>query len=145
MSQSKASGSAKAKTKSTAAKKKPAAVETVRIIEAPVAAPGPDVPLTAAEQALSDRAKSLAADIERALKASDNGQAAVLHPEAVQDLIATLCKVYSAHVENGTRYGAFSQKNPVTPTDVMVTASGLLNAANLAVFELGMWQSWTGR
>jgi hypothetical protein len=27
----------------------------------------------------------------------------------------------------------------------MVTASGLLRAANLAVFELGMWQSWTGR
>jgi hypothetical protein len=27
----------------------------------------------------------------------------------------------------------------------MVTASGLLKAANLAVFELGMWQSWTGR
>jgi hypothetical protein len=26
-----------------------------------------------------------------------------------------------------------------------VTASGLLRAANLAVFELGMWQSWTGR
>ena len=33
----------------------------------------------------------------------------------------------------------------VTPTEVMVTASGLLRAANLAVFELGMWQSWTGR
>jgi hypothetical protein len=27
----------------------------------------------------------------------------------------------------------------------MITASGLLKAANLAVFELGMWQSWTGR
>jgi hypothetical protein len=26
-----------------------------------------------------------------------------------------------------------------------LTASGLLRAANLAVFELGMWQSWTGR
>jgi hypothetical protein len=26
-----------------------------------------------------------------------------------------------------------------------VTASGMLRAANLAVFELGMWQSWTGR
>ncbi len=28
---------------------------------------------------------------------------------------------------------------------LMVTASGLLRAANLAVFELGMWQSWTGK
>jgi hypothetical protein len=27
----------------------------------------------------------------------------------------------------------------------MITASGLLKAADLQVFELGMWQSWTGR
>jgi len=27
----------------------------------------------------------------------------------------------------------------------MIAASGLLKAANLAVFELGIWQSWTGR
>jgi hypothetical protein len=33
----------------------------------------------------------------------------------------------------------------VPPTAVMSTASGILRAANLAVFELGMWQSWTGR
>ena len=37
------------------------------------------------------------------------------------------------------------ERGGVSPTDVMVTASGLLSAANLAVFELGMWQSWTGR
>ena len=33
----------------------------------------------------------------------------------------------------------------LSATDVMLTASGLLRAADLAVFELGMWQSWTGR
>ena len=37
------------------------------------------------------------------------------------------------------------QGQAVNPTGVMLTASGLLRAANLAVFELGMWQSWTGR
>ena len=43
------------------------------------------------------------------------------------------------------RYAAARGTDGVSPTDVMVTASGLLRAANLAVFELGMWQSWTGR
>jgi len=33
----------------------------------------------------------------------------------------------------------------VTSTDIMITASGLLKSQSLAVFELGMWQSWTGR
>jgi len=40
---------------------------------------------------------------------------------------------------------ALDGRSGVSPTDVMITASGLLKAADLQVFELGMWQSWTGR
>ena len=139
MSQSKALTGGKAKPKPAAAKKK--AVATVRVIEAPAAAPV--ATLSPAEQARTKQALALAADIERAVRGGEEG--IVLGPEAVQALLAALCKVFSAHTENGERYDAFSQTTPVTPTDVMVTASGLLKAANLAVFELGMWQSWTGR
>jgi hypothetical protein len=32
----------------------------------------------------------------------------------------------------------------ITSTDLMVAASQLLKAGDLQVFELGMWQSWTG-
>ena len=149
MSQSKpAKAATKAKTKSSAAKKtaQPAveqpslqqpAVETVRIIPAPASGPTSALPMTA----LSRQVVDLAAAVEQAVKTGE----ATLHPDAVQAMMAALCKVYSGHVEAGENYGAFSERNPVTPTDVMVTASGLLKAANLAVFELGMWQSWTGR
>jgi hypothetical protein len=145
MSQSRASekrkpAAARSKTKSAATGE---AVETVRIIPAPAPGAGPSVRLTSAEEALSADAKALADKIETALRGHE--RAAVIEPEAVQALLTALCKVYSQHSENGARYDAFSTRNPVTPTDVMVTASGLLKAANLAVFELGMWQSWTGR
>ena len=134
-------GRAKAKSKPAAAKQQVA--ETLRIIPAPVAAELPAVELSPAEQARTAQALALAADIERAI--AGGKESVVLGPEAVQALIAALCKIYSAHIETGERYDAFSPLKPVTPTDVMVTASGLLKAANLAVFELGMWQSWTGR
>lgn len=147
MSQSKApekrkpaSGKTRSKPKSAA---KDATVETVRIIPAPEAAAMPKMALTPAEDSLSADALALAGRIEKALVG--NERATVLDPAAVQALMTALCKVYSQHSENGSRYDAFSTRNPVTPTDVMVTASGLLKAANLAVFELGMWQSWTGR
>jgi hypothetical protein len=150
MSQSKDASGAKAKpakaqtTKGRAsAAVKGEETATVRVIPAPQPVALPDASLTPAEKARTLKAKELAADIERALKAGE--RAVVLDPEGVQDLMAALCKVYSAHVDLGERYDAFSHTNPVTPTDVMVTASGLLKAANLAVFELGMWQSWTGR
>ena len=60
-------------------------------------------------------------------------------------LMAAVCKTYAAQIEAGEQLLPLPQRGGATATDVMITASGLLKAANLAVFELGMWQSWTGR
>ena len=65
--------------------------------------------------------------------------------DAIQALMAAACRSYSAQVEAGGSFPPLADRSRVTSTDVMVTASGLLKSANLAVFELGMWQSWTGR
>ncbi len=59
--------------------------------------------------------------------------------------MAAVCKTYAAQVEAGDEVLPLPQRGGATATEVMITASGLLKAANLAVFELGMWQSWTGR
>ena len=90
---------------------------------------------------LSADAIKLAGEIERAFAKSDDA----ISEDAMQALMGTLCRVYSAQVENGAKYTPIAEGQVVSPTGVMVTASGLLRAANLAVFELGMWQSWTGR
>ena len=134
----KAKSQSSAEKKSTAAKKSAAAdaLETVRVIPAPTVATS-DLPMTA----LSKQVIELAAAVEHVVKDGS----ATLNPEAVQAMMAALCKVYSGHVEAGESYHVFSERNPVTATDVMVTSSALLKAANVAVFELGMWQSWTGR
>jgi hypothetical protein len=58
--------------------------------------------------------------------------------------MAAACNVYSAQIEAGQQYVPVKPQS-VPPTAVMATASGILKSANLAVFELGMWQSWTGR
>jgi hypothetical protein len=96
----------------------------------------------AAETGVSAEAKRLAAAINRELSA---GRIDTLSPQALQSLIAALCNTYSAQIEAGGRFTPVPEGSAVSPTAVMVTASGLLRAANLAVFELGMWQSWTGR
>ena len=50
-----------------------------------------------------------------------------------------------AEIGAGQQFLPVGPQSGVTSTDVMTTASGLLRAADLQVFELGMWQSWTGR
>lgn len=107
-----------------------------------VAKPPPPKPATGAIDDVTAAAQKLATDIDRALA---DGHAHVLTAEAIQALMAAACRSYSAQVEAGGNFPPLAERSRVTSTDVMVTASGLLKSANLAVFELGMWQSWTGR
>jgi hypothetical protein len=90
----------------------------------------------------SIEAKRLAGEMERALA---SGRRDILTAEALQALMAAVCKAYAAQVEAGDPLLPLPARGGATATEVMITASGLLKAANLAVFELGMWQSCTGR
>src|SRR5687767_7041957 len=92
--------------------------------------------------ATSSEATRLATELERALA---SGKLDTLTPQALHALMSACCKTYATRVEAGEQLLPLAQRTTVSPTEVMVTASGLLRAANLAVFELGMWQSWTGR
>jgi hypothetical protein len=97
---------------------------------------------TARGDGSSAQAKQLAAELERALA---GGRRDALSTEALQALMAAACKTYAAQIEAGEQVLPLPERGGATATEVMITASGLLKAANLAVFELGMWQSWTGR
>jgi hypothetical protein len=98
-------------------------------------------PVAAAANGASADAKRLAAVLERGIV---DGKLDMVTTDALQALFAAACRVYTARTEAGEQFAPVS-RNSISATDVMVTASGLLKAADLAVFELGMWQSWTGR
>jgi hypothetical protein len=89
----------------------------------------------------SAEAKRLAAVLEGCIV---DGKLDMVSTEALQKLIAAAARLYTARREAGEEFMPIP-KNSISATDVMVTASGLLKAVDLAVFELGMWQSWTGR
>ena len=64
----------------------------------------------------------------------------------IQAMLAKAVRLYAERVaENESALPAFPAGAPVTATDVMVTTTAMLKAVNLQVFELGMWQTWTGR
>jgi len=107
----------------------------------PIAARSAAKPKVEVVDGASADAKRLAAVLERCIV---DGKLDLVSAEALQKLIAAACRVYTARVEAGEPMMPVP-KNSISATDVMVTASGLLKAADLAVFELGMWQSWTGR
>jgi hypothetical protein len=108
---------------------------------APRRQPGAAAPPKPLANGASAEAKRLAATLERSIV---DGKLDLLSADALQKLLAAACRVYSARTEAGEQFTPVP-KHSISATDVMLTASGLLRAADLAVFELGMWQSWTGR
>jgi hypothetical protein len=118
---------------------KPAAKPAAKSVAKSAADPAPK---PAANGTTSAEATALAAKIERDLR---DGRSDTLTPQAFQALMAALCKSYGTQLEAGAQFLPLANMTSASPTEVMTTTSALLKAANLAVFELGMWQSWTGR
>ena len=120
---------------------KPPVKPAAKTARRPVPARQADKPKIAVVDGASADAARLTAALERGIV---DGKLDLVTAEALQKLIAAACRVYTARVEAGEQITPVP-KNSISATDVMVTASGLLKATDLAVFELGMWQNWTGR
>jgi hypothetical protein len=113
---------------------KPPKVEILRKISAPA-------PVVSRQTPESDQALALVRALEAKFEA---GELDVLTPEATQALMGVICRIYSANQESGNKYSLLSGRAAVSGTDAMITCSSLLKAVDLQVFELGMWQSWSG-
>lgn len=82
---------------------------------------------------------------ERIVQRLDRGEDEILDLESLQQLMASLCRLYSLSVEHGEVEPPVATRTGIGATDAMVVSNGLLRAAGMSAFELGFWQSWTGR
>jgi hypothetical protein len=73
-----------------------------------------------------------------------SGEAASVPDDVVCRAMSALIRVHGAKVDDGQRPRLLPEVSDVSATEVLVAASALLKAANLEIFELGMWQSWSG-
>jgi hypothetical protein len=63
----------------------------------------------------------------------------------IQGMLAKAVRLYAERAaECDGALPAFAP-DAVTATEVMVAVTAMLKAVNLQVFELGMWQAWSGR
>lgn len=64
----------------------------------------------------------------------------------LQALLAAAIKSYAARAEQSDEpLPALPPQSGVTATEAMLVVSAIMKAVNVQVFELGMWQSWSGR
>ena len=64
---------------------------------------------------------------------------------ALQEILAAAVHEYGTRMEEGGDFKPFPARRLVTATDVMVSCTAMLKAVGLQLFELGMWQAWSGK
>jgi hypothetical protein len=63
----------------------------------------------------------------------------------LQGLLEDVVRAYAGRQQAGERFPAFANhptEASVTGTDVVITAAAMLEAANVEIFELGLWRAW---
>ncbi|HEV3395992.1 MAG TPA: hypothetical protein VG100_07620 [Xanthobacteraceae bacterium] len=74
------------------------------------------------------------------------GDGRALSDADMQALFAAAVRIYADRMEERDEpLAAFPADAGITATHVMVAVTAMLKAVNVQVFELGMWQAWSGR
>tara|TARA_B100000686_G_scaffold329552_1_gene390853 strand:- start:1599 stop:1976 length:378 start_codon:yes stop_codon:yes gene_type:complete len=66
------------------------------------------------------------------------------NPEMIQQGLEALTKLYTVRFQAGERWDPFVNGRGVPVTSVMIMTTAMLQAVNIELFELGMWQAWSG-
>jgi hypothetical protein len=74
------------------------------------------------------------------------GDGGALSDTDVQALFAAAVRIYAERAEaRDEPLAAFPSDAGITATQAMVAITAMLKAVNVQLFELGMWQTWSGR
>lgn len=106
---------------------------------------GPDVP---EEEEFGDLLADVGEETE-ALKAFARKMLALPEgaepPDAlIQEGMTALIRLYTVKFQIGERWSPFLDDREMPATAAMIMATAMLRAVNVELFELGMWQAWSG-
>ena len=66
-------------------------------------------------------------------------------PDAlIQEGLTALTRLYTVKFQVGERWSPFVDDRAMPATAVMIMSTAMLRAVNVELFELGMWQAWSG-
>ena len=93
--------------------------------------------MSSPDAAITTRARDLIAAL---------GDGRALDDGDVQALLAAAVRIYAERAEaHDEALPAFPPDAGITATQAMLAVTAILKAVNVQVFELGMWQAWSGR
>ena len=89
---------------------------------------------------IADLASDIAANFAEVIEDNKLGDVSA---ESLAQLFAIVVKLYGAKAQLGNPPRPFARNSGITPQDVMIGATGMLEGVNVPLFDLALWQSWS--
>ena len=93
---------------------------------------------------LADIGEETAVLRQLAQRIIDQPEGEELPDELVQQALTAMTRLYTVKFQMGARSPPFINDREMPATAVMIMSTAMLRAVNLELFELGMWQAWSG-
>lgn len=89
---------------------------------------------------IADLASDIAAVFATVIEEDKLGDVA---DDTLGQLFASVVRVYAAKAQVGNPPRPFARNSGITPQDVMIGATAMLEGVNVPLFDLALWQSWS--
>jgi hypothetical protein len=89
---------------------------------------------------IADLASDIAASFAEVI---EDDKLSDVSDETLGRLFAIVIKLYGAKAQLGNPPRPFARNSGITPQDVMIGATGMLEGVNVPLFDLALWQSWS--
>ena len=93
---------------------------------------------------LADVGEETAVLRQLAQRILDQPEGEELPDELVQQALTAMTRLYTVKFQMGERWPPFINDREMPATAVMIMSTAMLRSVNLELFELGMWQAWSG-
>ena len=93
---------------------------------------------------LADVGEETAALRALARRILDHDADAELPNELIQEGLTAFTRLYTVKFQVGERWSPFTDDRVMPATAVMIMCTAMLRAVNVELFEVGMWQAFSG-
>jgi len=93
------------------------------------------------QKTFADLASELSALCAEAIDAGDIDK---VPDDSLGQIFASIVRLYAAKAQSGPAPFPFARNSGVTPTDVVIGCTAMLDGVGVQVFELGLWQDMSG-
>lgn len=100
--------------------------------------------MSSSEDTTATTNADISAELVKLRGALERAERDGLTPDAFQDMMTAQVQMYFLAFEQGSRFEPVRGHSELSSTAILTMVCMLMRSADVGLFDLGLWQSWSG-